>query len=51
MVVVHPAAHNVSGKIAFVHREKDIQQIYVMDSDGTHRTKLSDGHWDSWPVA
>ena len=50
MVVVHPAPHNVNGKIAFVHREKDIQQIYLMDSDGTHRTKLSDEYWDSWPV-
>lgn len=50
LVVAQPAARNVNGRIAFAHREKDSQQIYVIDSDGTHRTKLSDGHWDSWPV-
>jgi Tol biopolymer transport system component len=39
-----------NGKIAFVHRDQNMQKIYVMNSDGTERTKLSDGYWDSWPV-
>jgi TolB protein len=48
LVVAQPAERN--GKIAFVHRDNNMQKIYVMNADGTQRTKLSDGYWDSWPV-
>ena len=49
-VVAQTTDRTVNGRIAFVHRERNMQKIYVMNSDGTERTKLSDGYWDSWPV-
>lgn len=39
-----------NGKIAFAHREDGSQKIYVMNADGSNRTKLTNGYWDSWPA-
>jgi TolB protein len=49
-VVAQTTERTVNGRIAFVHRERNMQKIYVMNSDGTERKQLSDGYWDSWPV-
>lgn len=45
-----PGPGKSNGRIAFAHRENRSQKIYVMNSDGSNRTRLTDGHWDSWPA-
>lgn len=45
-----PVAGKSNGRIAFAYRENDSQKIYVMNPDGSNRTRLTDGHWDSWPA-
>ncbi|HEV7376412.1 MAG TPA: hypothetical protein VGN95_16980 [Pyrinomonadaceae bacterium] len=45
-----PMPGKSNGKIAFSYRENGSQKIYVMNSDGSNQTRLTDGHWDSWPA-
>lgn len=45
-----PVAGKSNGRIAFAYRENGSQKIYVMNPDGSNRTRLTDGHWDSWPA-